>query len=43
MRNSQMFAIMGVTVLSHQMNGWAAISLGILYFVMALAWLRKDY
>jgi len=41
MKNSQMFAIMGVCVLGSQMHGWAAITLGTFHLLMAVLWLVK--
>jgi hypothetical protein len=41
MKNSQMFAIMGVATLTHQMDGWPGIALGGLYFVLAIGWLVR--
>ena len=41
MKNSQMFAVMGVATLGHQMDGWPAIALGMVFFAMAIEWLRK--
>lgn len=41
MKNSQMFAINGVSVLGAQMHGWPAILLGLIFFVGALLWLER--